>query len=77
MSMNFGDFEVKLGVLGWSQARLSRELGVHANTVWSWFQGREVPRYAEALVECRFSRLEELREFRLMVEDLKEWMEQS
>lgn len=36
-----------LDILGWSQAHLAEELGVHRNTVSRWITGKgEVPRYA-------------------------------
>lgn len=44
--------------LGWSQARLAREVEVHANTVGSWILGRAripgaVKRYVELRLELK------------------------
>lgn len=45
------DFRQKLRVLGWSQAKLAKKLGVYPSTVSEWVSKASAPEYAEAYLD--------------------------
>jgi len=45
------DFRTKLRVLGWSQAKLGRKIGVYPSTVSEWVSKGAAPQYAEAYLD--------------------------
>lgn len=45
------DFRQKLRVLGWSQAKLAKKLGVFPSTVTEWVNKGSAPGYADAYLD--------------------------